>query len=74
MESFLQQVCYSVIMPVAVSGYPHITVPAGKVYDLLVGLSFFGTAYNEPKLIAIAFAYEQASKHRIKPEFKKSFL
>lgn len=65
---------YSLTMPAAVSGYPHITVPGGKVYDLPVGLSFFGTAYNEPKLIAIAFAYEQASKHRIKPEFKKSFL
>jgi amidase len=65
---------YSLTMPAAVSGYPHITVPAGKVYDLPVGLSFFGTAYSEPKLIGIAFAYEQASKHRVKPEFKKSFL
>lgn len=65
---------YSLTMPAAVSGYPHITVPAGKVYDLPVGLSFFGTAYSESKLIAIAFAYEQASKHRTKPEFKKSFL
>jgi amidase len=65
---------YSLTMPAAVSGYPHITVPGGKVYDLPVGLSFFGTSYSEPKLIGIAFAYEQASKHRIKPEFKKSFL
>lgn len=65
---------YSLTMPAAVSGYPHITVPAGKVYDLPIGLSFFGTAYSEPKLIGIAFAYEQASKHRTKPEFKKSFL
>jgi amidase len=65
---------YSLTMPAAVSGYPHITVPAGKVYDLPVGLSFFGTAYSEPKLIGIAFAYEQASKNREKPEFKKSFL
>jgi len=65
---------YSLTMPAAISGYPHITVPTGKVYDLPVGLSFFGTAYSESKLIAIAFAYEQASKHRTKPEFKKSFL
>jgi amidase len=65
---------YSLTMPAAVSGYPHITVPGGKVYDLPVGLSFFGTSYSEPKLIGIAFAYEQASKHRVKPEFKKSFL
>jgi amidase len=42
-------------MPIAVSGYPHIIVPAGKVYDLLVGLSCFGTAYNEPKLTAFSF-------------------
>lgn len=66
--------CYSLTMPAAVSGYPHVTVPAGKVYDLPVGLSFFGTAYSEAQLIAIAFAYEQASKHRVKPEFKKSFV
>lgn len=65
---------YSLTMPAAVSGYPHITVPGGKVYDLPVGLSFFGTSYSEPKLIGIAFAYEQACKHRVKPEFKKSFL
>jgi amidase len=65
---------YSLTMPAAVSGYPHITVPGGKVYDLPVGISFFGTSYSEPKLIGIAFAYEQASKNRIKPAFKKSFL
>jgi amidase len=65
---------YSLTMPAAVSGYPHVTVPAGKVYDLPVGLSFFGTAYSEAQLIAIAFAYEQATKHRVKPEFKKSFV
>jgi len=65
---------YSLTMPAAASGYPHITVPGGKVYDLPVGLSFFGTAYSEPKLIGIAYAFEQASKNRVKPEFKKSFL
>jgi len=65
---------YSLTTPAAVSGYPHITVPGGKVYDLPVGLSFFGTAYSEPKLVGIAYAYEQASKNRTKPEFKKSFL
>lgn len=65
---------YSLTAPAAASGYPHITVPAGKVYDLPVGLSFFGTSYSEPKLLGIAYAYEQASKHRVKPTFKKSFL
>jgi amidase len=39
-----------------------------------VGLSFFGTAYSEPKLIGIAYSYEQASKNREKPGFKKAFL
>ena len=65
---------YSLTMPAAASGYPHITVPGGKVYDLPVGLSFFGTSYSEPKLLGIAYAYEQASKHRVKPAFIKSFL
>lgn len=65
---------YSLTTPAAASGYPHITVPGGKVYDLPVGLSFFGNSYSEPKLIAMAYAYEQASKNRVKPEFEKSFL
>ncbi len=60
--------------PAAMSGYPHITVPAGKVYDLPVGLSFFSTAYQEPKLFEIAFAFEQITKHRTAPNFKPSFL
>jgi amidase len=61
-------------MPAAASGYPHITVPCGTVYDLPVGFSFFGPAYSEPTLISISYAYEQASKERIRPSFKKSFL
>ncbi len=60
--------------PAAMSGYPHITVPAGKVYDLPVGLSFFSTAYQEPKLFEIAFSFEQATKQRTIPNFKPSFL
>lgn len=60
--------------PAAASGYPHITVPAGMVYNLPVGMSFFGPAYSEPLLIAIGYAYEQASQKRTKPSFKKSFL
>jgi amidase len=58
--------------PAAASGYPHITVPCGKVYELPIGFSFFGTAYSEPELIGLAYAFEQAS-NRIKPSFKKSF-
>jgi amidase len=61
-------------MPAAISGYPHISVPCGMVYELPVGLSFFGPAYSEPILISIAYAYEQASKNRVAPKFKKAFL
>jgi amidase len=60
--------------PAAMSGYPHISVPGGMVYGLPVGLSFFSGAYKEAEIITIAYAYEQASKNRMQPEFKKAFL
>jgi amidase len=53
----------------AVAGYPHITVPAGYVFGLPVGISFFGGAFSEPKLIKIAYAFEQATKARRTPQF-----
>jgi amidase len=56
----------------AVAGYPHITVPAGFVSGLPCGISFVGTAWSEPVLFAIAYAYEQASNQRKSPKFPKS--
>jgi amidase len=53
----------------AVAGYPHITVPAGYVFGLPVGISFFGGAWSEPKLIKYAYAFEQATKARKAPRF-----
>jgi len=59
----------SVTTPAAVAGYPHITVPGGYVGGLPVGISFFGRAWSEPRLIGLAYAYEQASRHRRAPGF-----
>ena len=53
----------------AVAGYPHITLPAGHAFGLPVGLSFFAGAWTEPALIKVAYAFEQATKARRKPEF-----
>ena len=58
--------------PAAVAGYPHITVPAGFVGGLPCGLSFVGTAWSEPQLFAMAYAFEQASLARRPPAFAPS--
>ena len=55
--------------PAAVAGYPSITVPAGFVRGLPVGLSFFGRAYSESTLLKLAFAFEQAIHARRPPQF-----
>ena len=60
--------------PAAIAGYPAITVPAGFVHGLPVGISFFGRAWSEGTLIKLAFAYEQATKHRKVPEFMKEIV
>ncbi len=54
----------------AMAGYPNITVPAGYVEELPVGISFYGAAWAEPKLIGIAYAFEQLTNSRKLPELK----
>jgi amidase len=55
--------------PAAVAGYPNVSVPAGQVQGMPVGISFFGRAYSEPGLLKLAFAFEQTVKARIPPRF-----
>lgn len=56
--------------PAAVAGYPHITVPAGFVLGLPVGISFVGGAWSEPTLLKLAYSFEQATKARRAPTFE----
>ncbi|MBC8063887.1 MAG: amidase [Chlorobia bacterium] len=55
--------------PAAVSGYPAMTVPAGTVRGLPVGITFFGKAWSEPTLIKLAYAFEQETEVRKAPTF-----
>jgi amidase len=56
----------------AVSGYPHLVVPAGDVNGLPIGLSFLGPAWSEARLLALGHAYEQAAPARRDPAFLPS--
>lgn len=58
--------------PAAMAGFPHITVPMGRIYELPVGLSIFAGAYQEPVVLAFGYAFEQATKHRAAPKFIKN--
>lgn len=58
--------------PAAVSGYPSISLPAGYLFGLPVGLSLIGKPWQEGTLIRIAYGYEQATKQRRAPTFLPS--
>jgi amidase len=53
----------------AVAGYPNINVPAGFVFGLPIGISFFGRAWSEPTLLKIAYGFEQLVNARKTPQF-----
>ena len=55
--------------PAAVAGYPNVTVPAGYVFGLPVGISFIGGAWQEPTLLRLAYAFEQVTQVRQPPQF-----
>jgi amidase len=55
--------------PAAISGYPAITVPMGFIGKLPVGITFYGKAWSEPKLLEIAYSYEQGTRHRKTPKY-----
>jgi amidase len=56
----------------AIAGYPHLTVPMGQVRGLPVGLSFIGAKWDDARILALGYAYEQASRMRIEPLFLES--
>jgi amidase len=56
----------------AVAGYPNINVPAGFVFGMPIGISFFGRAWSEPTLLRIAYGFEQSIKARKPPQFLSS--
>jgi amidase len=55
--------------PAAMAGYPHITIPMGRIHELPVGFSFMAGAFSEPLLLGLAYAFEQLVKQRSSPRF-----
>lgn len=58
--------------PAAMAGFPHITLPMGRIYELPVGLSFMAGPYEDGRILGMAYAFEQATKHRTAPKFIRS--
>jgi amidase len=56
----------------AIAGYPHLTVPMGNVRGLPVGLSFIGAKWDDARILALGYAYEQASHMRVEPRLLPS--
>ena len=56
--------------PAALAGYPAVSVPAGFAFGLPVGVTFMGTAWSEPVLLRLAYAYERASRVRRAPGYR----
>ena len=59
--------------PSNAAGYPHLTVPAGFVEELPVGLSFMASAWEEPKLLRLGHAFERAVGARRPPRFLRGW-
>ncbi len=57
--------------PAAVAGYPSITVPAGYLHGLPIGVSFFAGAWQDATVLRVAYAFEQATQVRIPPQFRQ---
>ena len=56
----------------AVAGYPSLTVPMGSSNGLPLGIVFMGTAWSEPRLLQLGYAYEQLTRARMPPEYLPS--
>ena len=56
----------------AVAGYPSLTVPMGSSNGLPLGITFMGTAWSEPRLIELGYAYEQLTRARKPPDYRAS--